>query len=121
MTAASERYVPKVHPATRPVEPDDPMTLHATPAPGDPEVMLRCLVQEYAWMGWDGEQILALFHDPFYPALHSLLQLCGENGLRERLTALLGQTGVFRVRESVRESPEPAESEPPLVELGIRW
>jgi hypothetical protein len=121
MTAASERYVPKVHPVTRPVEPDDPMSLHATPAPGDPEVMLRCLVQEYAWMGWGGEQILALFRDPCYPALHGLFHLYGEDGLRERLAALLGQIGVFRFRESVSDSPEPVEAESQLVELGIRW
>src|SRR6516225_3407479 len=91
-----ERFVPKVHPATRPAEPDDPLTLHATAVAGDPEVMLQCLVQEYAWMGWNVEEILGLFRDPFYPALHGLLSLYGEAGLRDRLVASIRQTGIMR-------------------------
>ena len=31
----NDRYVPKVHPATREMETDDPMELFATPATGD--------------------------------------------------------------------------------------
>src|SRR5262245_60941836 len=114
MTTSSERFVPKVHPATRSVEPDDPMTLHATPVPGDPEAMLRCVVQEYAWLGWDAEHILSLFRDPFYPALHGLRSLYGDAGIRERVVGLLRQTGVFHFQASVREEPEPA-AEPELI------
>jgi hypothetical protein len=111
-------WVPKVHPATRSVEPDDPMTLQATPVPGDPEVMLRCVVQEFAWLGWDAEQILGLFRDPFYPVLHDLRSLYGESGIRERIAELLRQTGVFHFQTSVREEPEPA-AEPELIQLGL--
>jgi hypothetical protein len=116
----SDRFVPKVHPATRSVEPEDPFTLHATAVCGDPEVMLRCLVQEYAWIGWGAEDILGLFRDPFYPALHALLMTYGEAGVRDRVNALLRQMGVFQVQASVREEPEPADPEPELIELGIR-
>jgi hypothetical protein len=114
----SERFVPKVHPATRAVEPEDPLSLHATPAVGDPEVMLHCLVQEYAWMGWDGESILGLFRDPSHPVLNGLFERFGEPSLRERIAGVLANTGVLRFRESVREEVEPAE--PELIELGIR-
>lgn len=120
MTGSAERWVHKVHPLAREAEPDDPLTLHATPVAGDPEVMLHCLVHEYAWMGWDAEEILRLFGDPFYPALHSLWCLYGEAGLRERLTAVLRQTGTFRLDEVVREEPEPVEEEPELIQLNIR-
>jgi hypothetical protein len=120
MGTASDRLVPKVHPATRPVEPEDPLTLHATPVAGDPEVMLRCLVQEYAWMGWDLEQLLSLFRDPFYPALNALRHLYGDTGLRERLDSILKETGVFHCQVSVREEEEPAEPEPELIQLGMR-
>ena len=120
MTLDTQNLVPKVHPATRPVEPDDPLTLHATAVMGDPDIMLQCLVQEYAWMGWNAEQILRLFHDPFYPALHSLWCALGENGVRERIAALLGQTGVFRIEGKVSEEPERDGAEPELIELGIR-
>jgi hypothetical protein len=119
VTASPERLVPKVHPATRAAEPDDPYTLHATAAPGDPEVLLRCLVQEYTWMGCDAEQILALFRDPFYPALHGLLHAFGEDGLRARIAALLAKTGTFHFRASVSEAAEPEEDEPPLIQLGM--
>ncbi len=120
MTTHVANWVPKVHPITRPVEPDDPLTLHATPVAGDPEVMLRCLVQEYAWMGWDAEQILNLFRDPNYPVLHDLLRIYSENGIRERIAAVLEQTGVFCCEATVQEEPEPLEDEPGLIQLGIR-
>jgi hypothetical protein len=119
MAMAPERFVPKVHPATRPVEADDPMTLHAAEVDGDPELMLQCVVQEYAWMGWDAVQILSLFRDPAYPALRRLLEHYGETGVRERIEALLGLMGVFRYDVTLNEEPEPAESEPELIQLGV--
>ena len=48
----------KVHPATREVLPDDPMEMHGFEVPGDPNLMLRLLVEEYARMGWGAEEIL---------------------------------------------------------------
>jgi hypothetical protein len=120
MPAPGDRFVPKVHPATRPVEPEDPYTLHATSVGGDPEVMLQCLVQEYAWMGWDGAQILALFQDPFYPSLNHLWQVYGAEYIRDRVNSLLRETGVFRFRGTVVDGPEDEPEEgPELVQLGL--
>jgi hypothetical protein len=121
MTAESSRFVPKVHPATRPAEAEDPLALEAVSLEGDPELMLQCVVQEYAWMGWEGEQILSLFRDPFYPALHELWDRYGEANLRERIADLIRHTGVFHIQLTIRERPE-SESEElahELVELGI--
>jgi hypothetical protein len=120
MATGSERYVPKVHPATRAVESEDPMTLHATSVAGDPEVMVRCVAQEYGWMGMGTEEILRLFRDPAYPALHALLCFYGEAGLRARLAAALGRTGVFRFQEQIREEPQAGEPGSELIQLGIR-
>jgi hypothetical protein len=120
MATASARFVPKVHPATRPMEPEDPMMLHATAVWGDPEIMLRCLVEEYAGIGWDVEGILALCHDPFYPALHGLLGLYGEHGLRERVSGLLQGSRRFPLRATVHERAEPAEPNAELIQIGIR-
>jgi hypothetical protein len=120
MSQPAERFVPKVHPATRAVEPEDPMTLHAVMLTGDPEVMLECLVQEYAWMGWGTEQILSLFRDPFYPALNELQRHCGEAAIRDRVTSLVRQMGVIRCQVVEREETEQAEPGPELIELGIR-
>jgi hypothetical protein len=114
----SERLVPKVHPATRPVEADDPFSLHATAVSGEPEVMLECLVQEYAWMGWNTEQILDLFRDPGYPALASLLDFFGADDVRRRVEVVLKRMGVFRVSGTVRDEPESQEEEPELIQLG---
>jgi hypothetical protein len=117
----SERLVPKVHPATRPIEANDPFSLHATAVSGDPEVMLECLVQEYAWMGWDTEQVVGLFHDPGYPALNALLEHFGEEDVRRRVEVVLKRMGVFRVSGTVLDEPEPEEEEEPeLIQLGIR-
>ncbi|HEY7158371.1 MAG TPA: hypothetical protein VH575_30785 [Gemmataceae bacterium] len=121
MTTESSRFVPKVHPANRPVEAEDPLSLHAISLEGDPELMLHCVVQEYAWMGWGSEQILSLFRDPFYPALRELWDRYGEANLRERIARLIQQTGIFHFQVTIREEPEPKpeEAEPELVELGI--
>jgi hypothetical protein len=116
MTTRPGNLVPKVHPATRAVEPDDPMSLYATPVTGDPEVMLRAVVQEYAWLGWDAEQVLALFRDPFYPLLNDLRDALGEDALRERIGAIFQRAGVYRFRATVREAPE--EVVPELVQIG---
>src|SRR5262249_32447037 len=104
MTEIIQRWVPKVHPATRAVEPDDPMTLFATPVDGDPEFLMECLVEEYSGMGWTAEQILDLFHEPGFPALQELLARFGEAGLRQRVAAIVRQTGVFCFQEYVREA-----------------
>jgi hypothetical protein len=110
--------VPKVHPATRPAEVEDPFMLHANPVPGDPEVMLRCLVQEYAWMGWGADEIIGLFRDPSYPALNELWHGQGGEWVCRRVAALVGETGVYRVSGTVVDGPEEDEEED-LIELGL--
>lgn len=102
MDSPSDKFVPKVHPATRPVEPDDPMNLFAVEVPGDPELMLRLLVEEYARMGWGLADLLLLFRDPFYVAAHGLWLHYGEDDLRRRLAELLGRVGVVRTKVTTR-------------------
>jgi hypothetical protein len=115
---AATTLVPKVHPLTREMEADDPLELTGQPAPGDPEVMLTCIVQEFAGVGWDREQLLSLFHDPDYPVLNQLLKLFGEDEIDRRLRAIVGDVGVFRVRESIAEDLD--FDEPQLIELTVR-
>lgn len=115
MDSPTPRFVPKVHPAAREVEPDDPMTLHAMVFPGDPDVMIRAVVQEYGGMGWDDDAILGLFLDPFYPALHGVALALGMDEVRRRIAAVLKEHGVYRFRCTVREAPE----EPDVVT--IQW
>ena len=87
----------KVHPATRAAEPEDPMNLHGVEVDGDPEIMLRMLVEEYARMGFGLDELLDLCRQPFYVGLHGLLQFYGEEELTQRLSGILAHCGVFRV------------------------
>jgi hypothetical protein len=121
MNTTSERWLPKVHPASRELEAEDPMELMANPVQGDPDLMLQCLLQEYAWMGWDADQILALFHNPAYPVPQQLLELVGEAMVRQRVQEVVGQAGVVGFREFIDDEPEPDEEhEPVLIQLSTR-
>lgn len=100
MTTFESLGVPKVHPATRPVEPEDPMNLHGFEVPGDPEFMLKILVEEYARLGYSLEPLMALCRDPFYVGLHGLWRLFGEEGLRRRIATILSSCFVIRTRTS---------------------
>ena len=97
--------VPKVHPATREVLPEDPMDLQGFEVPGDPDLMLRMLVEDYARMGSNTEAIMSLAIDPNYQVFHGLLRMFGEDELRRRIADVIGRCGVMRVKTTQRESP----------------
>ncbi len=111
MDHATARLAPKVHPLARPVEPEDPFTLNATSVGGDPEVMIRAVVQEYAWLGWSADQIISLFRDPFFPVLYSLWQTLGDAELRKRIASLTEAFGIFRFQSTMVESPDGVDTE----------
>ena len=119
MNTPDGSWVPKVHPLTRAVESEDPLELVATPVAGDPDIMLECLVQEFAWMGWDAGQLLELFRSPLYPVLNQLLGAHGEAEVRRRIASVLARSGVFRITAVVDEEPEP-DDEPELIQISIR-
>ena len=96
--------VPKTHPATREILPEDPMELNAFEVPGNPDLMIRLLVEEYARIGWGSEAIIQLARDPNYQAFHGLWQLLGEAELGRRVGDVLSRCGVMRV--TVEELPE---------------
>ncbi len=99
---------PKVHPAAREILPDDPLAMHGFEIPGDPELMLRLLAEEYARIGWGLGSIMQLARDPNYQAFHGLFQRFGEEGFRVRIVEILSRCGVIRVRtEEARPSPDP--------------
>jgi hypothetical protein len=127
MIDTTPNWVPKVHPTTRDVEADDPMEVVAEPvAGGDPAFMLRCVLEEYAWLGWDADQLLMLFRSPEYPVLNQLLAHFGEAAVRQQIDELLGGTGGAFYRTTVVEAePDPdAEDDhdhgPELIQLTVR-
>lgn len=115
-----DRMVPKVHPLTREIEQEDPMELIAMSVQGDPDVMLECMVQEFAGLGWNTEQLLMLFQSPDYPVLNQLLAALGESEVRRRVQIILGQVGIFQVTESIAEEEglgDVLEDEPEVVHV----
>ena len=99
-----ENAAAKIHPATREILPDDPMELHGFEVFGDPNLMLRMVVEEYARIGWGRESILQLARDPNYEAFHKLWLWLGEEELSRRVGDILLRCGVMRV--TTKEVPE---------------
>jgi hypothetical protein len=95
--------VPKVHPASRETLPDDPLEMQAFEIPGDRELMLRLLVEEYARVGWGVEAMLQMARDPNYTAFHGLRQFLGEEALRRRISDIVSRCGVIRVSTTESE------------------
>jgi hypothetical protein len=97
MTELSANAVPKVHPASRGILPDDPMEMCAFQVPGDNQLMLRLLVEEYARIGWGADDIMRLAHDPNYTAFYGMWRSLGESELRRRVTQIIARCGIMRV------------------------
>lgn len=104
----------KVHPREREILPDDPMRLDVVEMPGDTDLMLRLLVEEYARLGWDAPAIIRLARDPNYQALHGLFRLLGDEAFAGRVADVVGRAGVLRVK-TVEAAEEPAPE--PLVQI----
>jgi len=98
------------HPADREILPDDPMEIKAVAIPGDVDMMFRLLVEEYARMGHDTDDILRLARNPFYAGFHRFYLAYGEGELGKRIGDVLQRCGVVRVRE-VAETPERIDEE----------
>jgi hypothetical protein len=99
MTGFSETdAVPKVHPASREILPDDPLEMQAFEIPGDPQLMLRLLVEEYARIGMGVDAILRLAQDPNYTAFYGLLRSLGDEEFCRRVRAIVARCGVMRVK-----------------------
>jgi hypothetical protein len=105
MDTNSTDFVAKVHPATRELLPDDPLEMQAFEVPGDPELMLRFIVEEYARIGANADAIMQLAGDPFYQALHGLWLHFGDDGMRARLANILRRCGVIRTTTTERVPP----------------
>lgn len=98
MSRNSTNAAPKVHPAAREMLPDDPLEMQAFQLPGDPHLMLRMLVEEYARLGWGAETILQLARDSNYQAFQWLRETYGDDDQRRLVTEILARCGVMRVK-----------------------
>ena len=104
--------------AAKQAEPTDPLGLVGTVVPGgDVEFLARCFVEEYAALGYDGEQILELFRQPQYVGVHPVYRAKGEETVRALIAEILAECGVFRVTESIIQEPPPRRSKLVQIEM----
>lgn len=121
MATVPENWVPKVHPLTRDAEAADPMELIANPVGGDPEYMLQCLLEEFAWMDCGTDDLLQMFSSPAYPVLHELMQHFGEADIRHRIDTILEHRGKVRITEKIADDDPELEEDhgPELVQVSL--
>ncbi|CAN5337952.1 hypothetical protein BH09PLA1_BH09PLA1_00130 [soil metagenome] len=86
------------HPKDRAPQSDDPMEISGIEVDGDPEVMLDCIVEEYARLGCDADMIMRMFDDPFYQGPYGVTKAFGREYVRRRIDDVLRRCGVLRVR-----------------------
>ena len=68
--------------------------------------MTRCMIEEYAMMGFSSEMLMKMFKNPFYQAVHRVYASRGEAYVRELLDSVF-----HRSEESGGPHPkEPATS-----------
>jgi hypothetical protein len=84
----------------KPPEPDDPMHMQAESVVGDQQVMLECLIEEFARMGWDANQIARLFENPFFLASYGLAKRLGREEVDKCIKRTIERCGVFRIKIS---------------------
>ena len=69
-------------------EPEDPLTLVGVGLDSDPDDdaltdIAWSVVEEYVRLGCTGEQIVRLFHSPFFQLAHQILRVKGEEFVSE--------------------------------------
>lgn len=55
--------------------------------------MCECFIEEFMRMGYDSNQILALFRNPHYLGVNMVLQNRGEAFVRDQISAVFGRWG----------------------------
>ena len=78
-------------------EPDDPMQLVCEIIPGDTAFLARCVIEEFASIGYRAEDLLTLFREPIYPMLNAILRKEGEPFVRSLIGQVLAECGTLRV------------------------
>ena len=109
---------PKTHPAQREWLPDDPMSMHAVSAPGNPHVMLAIVVEEFLHMGTSPEEIVQMARSGNYQALGGLYRTLGEAEFAAQVRAIAKRIGTPAIR-CWEAPPETSAAQP--VPLQIQW
>lgn len=86
---------PLVDNMVKALEDDDPYELMGMQFPVedgvDPDVELaRCMVEEYALMGWSADQVRGLFAEPTHGKVHEIHRLRGPDFVEQRIVEVFG-------------------------------
>ena len=83
------------------IDPDDPLELACGTVAGDPAFLARCIIEEFASLGYDGQDLFVLFREPSYPMLNAVLAEEGEARVRGLIDEVLAQCGRLKVRTEI--------------------
>lgn len=89
----------QVHPKDRPAEPDHPMTLDGGVVPGDPGLMVTCMVEELLLLGTPLEHIHQMSRNPEYQALYAARYTLGDQAADELINDAARRVGVHRHKD----------------------
>lgn len=93
------------HNQAKPLDPDDPMEIKADVIAGDERLMMECLIEEFAHLGWGAKKIAGMFGEPFFLASHGLEKRFGRLAVLECIEHTLARCGVFHFE--MKESSPP--------------
>ncbi len=82
--------------ADKAFEPEDPFELVGVPYPSHPEAdhtIARCIVEEYALVGWGPADIRRLFTSPNYAALYAMFCRHGSEFVEQAIAAVFTDRG----------------------------
>jgi hypothetical protein len=83
------------HNQPKALAPDDPMEIKADSVAGDERLMMECLIEEFAHLGWSAKKIARMFDQPFFLAAHGLEKRFGRQMVLDCIEHTLARCGVF--------------------------
>ncbi len=98
-----------IDPESKPLSPDDPMEIKAAVITGDERLMMECLIEEFAHLGWSAKKITRMFDEPFFLAAHGLEKRFGRQAVLDCIEHTLARCGVFHFE---MEEPSARNKEP---------
>lgn len=81
--------------------PDDPMELRCESVSGDTRFAIRCVIEEFAQIGFDADDLFRLFQNPMYPMLNGILRSEGERTIRAFIQEVLAECGMLKVKSEI--------------------
>ncbi len=94
-TKPDQRDAVAIAPESKPLDPDDPMEIKAAVIAGDERLMMECLIEEFAHLGWSAKKIAGMFDQPCFLATHGLEQRFGRQAVVDCIEHTLARCGVF--------------------------